>query len=110
MELLVIVCNEPERLNAIMEFLLEQGVPGGTVLHSEGMGQIISQDAPLLARFGHKLSSVKPHNRTIFSVLESAEKAQAILKAMSADQSEALNNEGIAFSVPLSGFVGLRSF
>lgn len=110
MELLVIICNQPERINKLMEFLLDQGVPGATVLHSEGMGRLISQDAPLLARFGHKLSSVKPRNRTVLSVVESPQKAQSILSRLSADPELGLEKHGVAFSVPLSGCVGLRGF
>lgn len=110
MELIVIICNQPEKLNNLLEYLLEQGVPGATVLQSEGMGKLISTDAPLLARFGHKLSGVKPHNRTLLSVVESPEKAKMVLSGLSAEKLCDPTRGGIAFSVPLGGFVSMRCF
>lgn len=109
MELLVIICNHPEQLNSIMEFLAEEGVPGGTILDSEGMGKLIAADAPLLARFGHKLSGVKPHNKTILSVVDS-EKAKELMWGLQHRGAHPDERAGIVFSLPISGFASLRHF
>jgi nitrogen regulatory protein P-II 1 len=108
MVLIVIITNQTEHMNSLLEFLLEQGVPGATVLHSEGMGKLVSADAPLFARFGHKFTGVKPQNRTVLSVVESEEVARRILRALRRERSVA-GKGGIAFSVPLSEFVELSA-
>ena len=109
MELLVIICNQPEKLNQVVEFLAQNGAPGATVIESEGMGKLVSADAPLLAMYGHLLSSVHPHNHTILSVVESGEQAARLLRALERRDGEA-RDAGLAFSVPLSGYVPLRTF
>ena len=46
MHLLVAVINAPEKLDAILAGFVELGVRGATVLHSEGMGRVLSHDIP----------------------------------------------------------------
>lgn len=109
MELVVIICNQPDRLNLILELLAEEGVPGGTVIQSEGMGKLISADAPLLARYGHLFSGVRSHNHTILSLVETAEQASSLLRLLECREDGVLDG-GLAFSVPLSGSVRLKQF
>lgn len=109
MELLIIICNQPEKVNSVLEFLVEEGVPGATVIQSEGMGKLVSADAPLLARYGHLFSGVRPHNRTILSVVDNAETAATILRQLERT-GEGRQDCGLAFSIPLSGCVQLRAF
>jgi nitrogen regulatory protein PII len=108
MELVVIICNQPERLNHVLELLAEEGVPGGTVIQSEGMAKLVSSDAPLLARYGHLFSGVRPHNCTILTVV-SAQQAHSLLRALES-RDEIARDCGVAFSLPLSEFVRLRPF
>lgn len=105
MKLLVVVLNQPERLNALLELLAEAGVEGATVLDSRGMGRVLSQEEPLLARFGHLLTEVHPLNHTVFSVFERSADAQAVLEALRADLPASC---GVAFLLDVEGFVRLR--
>lgn len=107
MELVVIICNQPDKLNVLLELLAEEGVPGGTVIQSEGMGKLVSADAPLLARYGHLFSGVRSHNHTVLSLVESAEQARSLLRALECSE-EGVFDAGLAFSVPLSGAVRLK--
>ena len=109
MELVVIICNQPDKLNLVLELLAEAGVPGGTVIQSEGMGKLVSADAPLLSRYGHLFSGVRSHNYTILSLVESAEQATALLHLLECREDGGLDS-GLAFSVPLSEAVRLKKF
>ena len=67
-KLLVIILDEPQAVDDILGGFLELGVPGGTVVESRGMGQIIRQEMPVFAG----LASLFPEhsgNRMIFSVV-----------------------------------------
>lgn len=69
MELLILILNREEKLEEILTFFLEEGVRGATLLDSEGMGRILSQDVPIFAGFRELFAPAKPFNRTILSLV-----------------------------------------
>jgi len=69
MQLLVLILNREEKLEEILTYFLEEGVTGATVLESEGMGRILSQEVPIFAGFRDLFGPSKPLNRTIVSVV-----------------------------------------
>ena len=69
MELLILILNREEKLEEILTFFLEEGVRGATILDSEGMGRILSQEVPIFAGFRDLFAPAKPFNRTIVSVV-----------------------------------------
>lgn len=107
MQLVVIILNEPDRLNEMLELILETGAPGGTVLDSEGIGKLISSDVPLFARFGHVMQGVKSYNKTIISLVED-DMAEKLLDAVATTMPDSDSTTGLAFSVPVGRSVQLR--
>ena len=108
MELLVCVVNQEEKLEEILSGFLALGVTGATVLHSEGMGKVLSQDVPVFAGLQTLMSRSRPQNTTILSVIESEdvlEKAIALVQEVCGDL--AAPSTGIVFTVPRSRVVGL---
>lgn len=105
--LLVVVINEPEKLDEILSGFLELGVTGATVVASEGMGKLLSTDVPIFAGLQAFLAGARPQNRMIFSVVsESAvEPALALLQDVCGNL--AAPATGIAFVVPVERVVGL---
>jgi len=69
MQLLVLILNKEEKLEEILTYFLEEGVAGATVLESEGMGRILSQEVPIFAGFRDLFAPSQPLNRTILSVV-----------------------------------------
>ncbi len=51
MILLVCICNQPDKLEEILEAFVEVGITGATVLDTVGMGQILSTEVPIFAGF-----------------------------------------------------------
>ena len=45
LRLLVVVVHDPEKLDEILSGFLETGITGATVLQSEGMGSVLSQES-----------------------------------------------------------------
>ena len=110
MELLVCVVNRDEKREEILSGFLELGVTGATVIHSEGMGRVLSQEVPVFAGLQALVSRSRPQNTTILSVIESPEVLQ---KAIDMVQQVCGNldepSTGILFTVPLNRVVGLAA-
>lgn len=70
MKLLVFVLNKEELLEDVLAAYVEAGVPGATILDSEGMGRFLTYEVPLFADFKDFMRGNKPYNKTIFSVLK----------------------------------------
>ena len=107
MELLVCVINNDEKLEEVLTGFLEMGVTGATVLKSEGMGRVLTQDVPVMTGLQQLMRS-RPQNTTVFSVIESParlERAIAFVQDVVGDLTEP--STGILFTVPLSRVEGL---
>lgn len=107
MQLLVAVINDPDRMDEILSGLLDLGITGATVIHSEGMGNRLLQDIPLFARLNTPIARSRPENRTLFSVVadDRVDPALALLQRVCGDLSDP--GTGIAFTIPLDRVVGL---
>jgi hypothetical protein len=105
MELLVCVLNEPNMLHDVISAFVEAGVGGGTVIESQGIGHILAQDIPIFAGFRHLLSGARPHNHTIFAVVEGPEMVREISELVrDVLATSEIEHPGIIFSVPVSHF------
>ncbi len=109
MQLLIAVVNEPEKLDEILAGFLEIGVRGATVIHSEGMGRVLSHDIPIFAGLQTLINRSRPENRTIFSVLseEQVDPAISLLQEVCGDMANPAT--GIVFTIPLDRVVGLAA-
>jgi nitrogen regulatory protein PII len=108
MELLVCVINREEKVDEILSGFLDLGVKGATVVGSEGMGRLVSRGVPVLAGLQELLSLSRPNNTTIFSVIETKEKAEAavrLIERIAGDLDDP--GSGIVFTVPVTRTVGL---
>ena len=107
MRLLVAVVHDPEKLDEILSGFLEIGITGATVLSSEGMGSLLSQDIPIFAGLQTLVSGSRPQNRLIMSVI-SADKVKPVvdlLKDVTGDLDKPAT--GIAFTLPVDEVFGL---
>jgi nitrogen regulatory protein PII len=107
-ELLVCVVNRDDKLEEILSGFLKLGVTGATVIKSEGMGRVLSQEPPVFAGLQTLLSRTRPQNTTILSVIESPDvldKAMDFVQEVCGGFEEPAS--GIVFTVPVSRVVGL---
>jgi len=107
MRLLVAVVHDPEKLDEILSGFVEIGITGATVLNSEGMGSLLSQDIPIFAGLQTLVSGSRPQNRLILSVI-AEDKVQPVvdlLKDVAGDLDKPAT--GIAFTLPVDQVFGL---
>ena len=110
MELLVCVVNREEKLEEVLSGFLELGVTGATVIHSEGMGRVLSQEVPVVAGLQTLMSLSRPQNTTILSVIESPEVMDSAIKMVQDVCGDFDGHStGIIFTVPLSSEIGRAS-
>ena len=108
MELLIAVINNVDRVEEILAGFLEIGVKGATVIDSEGMGHVLSQDVPGFAGLQALISQSRPRNQTLLSVIddpEIAERALGIIQEVCGRFDDPA--PGIAITVPVTRVVGL---
>ena len=108
MELLIAVINDVDRVDEILAGLLEIGVTGATVIDSEGMGRVLSQEIPIFAGLQTLISRSRPQNQTLFSVIddpEIMENALNIIQEVCGRFDDPAT--GIAMTIPVTRVVGL---
>lgn len=108
MQLLIAVINQEEKLDEILSGFLELGITGATVIRSEGMGRVLSQDIPIFAGLQTLLSRARPQNQTVFSVIREQSKvdgAITLLQEICGNMNDPAT--GIVMTVPVSRVVGL---
>lgn len=108
MKLVVFVLNREDLLEDVLAAYVEAGIPGATILDSEGMGRYLTYEVPLFADFKDFMKGNKPYNRTIFSVVRdeaSVERLVRLLDSVCGDL--ASPGTGILFAVPVDFCKGL---
>ena len=107
MKLLIIILNKAEKLEEVLEGFIEIGVSGATVIDSVGMGHIISEEVPIFAGLSFMFAGAKPHNKTIFSVIQDEKEESVIhlLKNILGDLNK--QGTGIVFTIPVDRVEGL---
>jgi nitrogen regulatory protein PII len=108
MTLLVFICNQPDKLEEVLEGFLEVGVTGATVIDTTGMGQILSTEVPIFAGFRSMFRGASTVNKTILSVIDEPGKVQEALTIID-EIFEGLDTpgSGIVFTVPIENVRGL---
>jgi len=108
MTLFVFVCNQPEKLEEVLEGFLEIGITGATVIDSRGMGHVLSTEVPIFAGLGAFVGTAASNNKTILSVIDERAKVDAAF-AMIEEVCGDLGRPGvgIAFTVPIDRVSGL---
>jgi len=105
MKLLCIVLNSSEKLEEVLEGLIEVGVTGGTVVDSVGMGHII-EDVPLFAGVRNVFRSAKSRNNMIFSLISDTQAAEALQVLEKILECSGGKGKGLAFTLPVDAAIG----
>lgn len=107
MQLLVAIINHVEQVDDILAGFVELGITGATILNSEGMGHVLSQDVPIFAGLRSLTARSRPSNQTVLSVVQDdkVEPAIALIHEVCGDLESP--GAGIVFSLPITRVVGL---
>ncbi len=108
MELLIAVINDVDRVDEILAGFLEIGVTGATVIDSEGMGRVLSQEIPVFAGLQTLISRSRPQNQMLFSVIADPAtmgRALQIIQEVCGRFEDPAT--GIAMTIPVNRVIGL---
>jgi nitrogen regulatory protein P-II 1 len=107
MKLLFVVLNTPDKLEEVLEGLVEAGVTGATVVESVGMGHLL-ENVPLFASMRSMFRSAHAHNHVIFSVVDDGLAAEVLSVAERILDCSHGKGSGIAFTVPVDAAIGVH--
>lgn len=112
MQVLFLVLNETEFLDDILAAFVEIGVKGATILDSQGMGRALAtnpdQALPLFGYLRNLMDGAHPYNKTIFTLINSAELAEKAVQAVKEVVGD-MNRPGVGlmFTVPVGNVYGI---
>jgi nitrogen regulatory protein PII len=107
MQLLVAIINHVEQVDDILAGFVELGITGATIVNSEGMGHVLSQDVPIFAGLRSLTARSRPSNQTVLSVVQDDKVEPAIALIHEVCGELEAPGAGIVFSIPISRVVGL---
>jgi len=106
LDVLFCIVNDPDRLHDVVAALVEAGVPGATVIETQGIGKILSKDIPIFAGFRHLLAGAQPFNYTIMAVVDDPEVVDDAVDLLR-DVLDDSVQKGVIFTLPVSRFINL---
>jgi nitrogen regulatory protein PII len=106
MKLLFVVLNSEDKMEDVLEGLIEVGVTGATVVDSVGMGHII-EGVPLFAGMRNVFRYAKPRNNLIFSVITDAQATETMEVLSKILECSTDKGCGMAFTVPIDAAIGV---
>lgn len=77
MRLLVLILYDEDLLYEVLDFFLEQGIEGATVIESAGMGHYIS-NVPIFAEFIGIIQKRKNHSKTILALVPAERETELV--------------------------------
>lgn len=105
MKLLVYITNNQEHIYPILSKMMEQHIPGATVVDCEGMLRAVSEKGseplPMLHALRGFLSPVQDSGKMLFAALEDAQVKPAIDIIHSIAGDLRLANRGVLFTLPI---------
>jgi len=69
MKFVTIVLNNPDKLEEVIQYFVEMGVGGATIVDSVGMGKILAYDIPIFAGFRDIMVGARANNKTIMTTV-----------------------------------------
>lgn len=108
MQLLVHVLNQTEKLEELLNKMVERGMGGATVLDSRGMAQILcDENTPMFGMMRSILTQNRSENKTIFTVLndDQVEPMKALIREVTGGLEKP--GTGIMFTVPVNFCEGM---
>ena len=114
MKLLLIVVNEDDVLEPLLASLKEAGISGGTIIESQGVNSLLydlgPEQVPMFASIRMWVNDIRPHNKTVFSVIEDKYEDIALEIVSKALDNFSGPGKGIAFTMNLDKVIGYRSY
>lgn len=111
MQFLLVVLNKVEKLNALLEKLVEHNICGATILDSTGMVRELiknNEDYPIFGTLRLFIDTDRQESKTIFMVLkeEQVEEAKSVVRQVVGDMSKP--DTAVMFTLPIISVEGVK--
>lgn len=108
-KLLVCIIEKEEKLDDVLEALIEEGITGASILNTRGLFEYMADEIPIFAGFRNLIVDHNPTNKMLISVLpDSASVTRAMNTIESAYGDFSQPNMGIMFSLDIGNIRGLK--
>jgi len=112
MQILVLVLNKTEKLDAILTEFAHSNIHGATVLESAGMARILSHkhdedEIPFLASVRAFLNPEREKSNVVFTVINNDQENEAISAIERVLGDLSTKDNGIVFSIPINCAKGI---
>lgn len=111
MQFLLVVLNKVEKLNTLLEKLVEHNICGATILDSTGMVRELiknNEDYPIFGTLRLFIDTDRQESKTIFMVLkeEQIEEAKSVVRQVIGDMSKP--DTAVMFTLPIISVEGVK--
>ncbi|MGB7605218.1 MAG: hypothetical protein WBL93_07045 [Lutisporaceae bacterium] len=111
MQFLLVVLNKVEKLNTLLEKLVERNICGATILDSTGMVRELiknNEDYPIFGTLRLFIDTDRQESKTIFMVLkeEQIEEAKLVVRQVIGDMSKP--DTAVMFTLPIISVEGVK--
>lgn len=112
MKLLVVIVEDPDKIEPLMDSWYEHNISGATIIDSRGMGHVIADHYSIFSRFSD-LTGARGgsyHNNVIFTVIENEKLLNKAIEDVY-DIIGDLNqpNTGMLFTLPIGQVAGFKT-
>ena len=109
--MIIFVLNDPDQCDELLQAWENVGIQGITILESTGLGRTksncVRDDVPLLPSLANLLQNKECKHRTLFSVIKTQEKVDAVVQATESVVGDLFeDNTGFLFILPVSQVYG----
>jgi len=107
LQALFVIINEPDKLESVLEILLDCEIRGATILDTQGMAKVLSNRIPVYLGLRSLIGDEHERNKTIFALSKHPDKIdQAIERISDMFHSFERACTGMMFVVPVLKAVG----
>jgi len=107
-KLLVCIIEKEERLEDVLEALMEEGITGASILDAHGMYEYLADEIPLFAGFRALIQGNNPTNKVILSVVPDSATLEIAMETIQSVYGDfSLPSTGIMFSLDIGDTRGL---
>jgi nitrogen regulatory protein P-II 1 len=105
--LLIIILSDARYIEEVLEAFIELGITGASVLHAQGMGEILSHEVPIFAGLRTLFPGGDSQHRLLISMTsdEKAREAVDLLGKICGSLED--RGTGVALTLPIAEYWGL---
>ncbi len=104
MHLMLMVINDQDTVRDVLTALMEAGITTATIIESQGMGKVVSEQIPIFAGFRNLWGGANPYNTTVFTVVRDEVLDDALALVEEVMFVESANPRGVIFTLPVDHF------